>query len=81
MVLHGIPAYIPLKGTIDLEKEKIRLNKQIEKIDKQISKINKKLNSEFSKRAPKELIEKENEKLNGLELKKEQLNDQKSILD
>ncbi|MHA1510888.1 MAG: class I tRNA ligase family protein, partial [Promethearchaeota archaeon] len=81
MVLHGIPAYIPLKGTIDLEKEKIRLNKQIEKIEKQITKINKKLSSDFSKRAPKDLIEKENEKLNGLELKKEQLNDQKSILD
>jgi valyl-tRNA synthetase len=81
MVLHGISAYIPLKGTIDLEQEKIRLNKQIEKLDKQILKINKKLNSEFSKRAPKELIEKENEKLNGLELKKEQLKDQKSILD
>ena len=81
MVLHGISAYIPLKGTIDLEQEKIRLNNQLEKIDKQISKINKKLNSEFSKRAPKELIEKENEKLTGLELKKQQLNDQISILD
>ncbi|MHA1474360.1 MAG: hypothetical protein ACTSQ5_04155 [Promethearchaeota archaeon] len=66
---------------MDLEKEKIRLNKQIEKIEKQITKINKKLSSDFSKRAPKDLIEKENEKLNGLELKKEQLNDQKSILD
>ena len=80
IVLHGITAYIPLHGIIDLEAEKARMQKQIAKVDKLMEKITKKLSSDFAKRAPKELVDKEREKFVDAEHKKEQLMDQLKML-
>ena len=79
IVLHNIAGYIPLAGMIDLEKEKERVTKQLEKVEKFIQKINKKLNSDFAKRAPKELIDKENEKLEEYKHKKAEMEEQLAI--
>jgi valyl-tRNA synthetase len=80
IVLHGITAYIPLHGIIDLEAEKARMQKKIAKVEKQIEKISKKLSGDFSQRAPKELVDKEKEKLTDAEHKKAQMNDQLKMI-
>ena len=80
IVLRGIPAFIPLKGMIDFEKQKARVKSFLVKTVKQIKIIEKKLNSQFSKRAPIELVEKEKQKLSELKIKVEQLEDQLKIL-
>ena len=80
IVLHGITAYIPLQGIIDLDAEKARIHKQIAKVEKQIEKITKKLSGDFSKRAPQELVDKEHEKQKLAEYKKEQLHEQLKMI-
>ncbi|MFW9822707.1 MAG: valine--tRNA ligase [Candidatus Thorarchaeota archaeon] len=80
LVLQGIPAFIPLAGMIDLEKERTRIDNALEKTQKDINKIEKKLKSEFSRRAPKELVEREQQNLEELKIKAEQLTDQLEML-
>ena len=80
IVLSGIPAFVPLSGMIDLEKEKARINTSLEKARKEANKIDKKLKSQFSERAPKELVEKERQNLEELRIKIEQLEDQLKML-
>ncbi|MFW9895652.1 MAG: hypothetical protein ACFFD7_07600, partial [Candidatus Thorarchaeota archaeon] len=80
IVLQGIPAFIPLTGMIDLEKERTRIDNALEKAQKDIDKIEKKLQSEFSRRAPKELVEREKQNLEELKIKAEQLTDQLEML-
>jgi len=57
--------YIPLADLIDISQETARVNKEIDKLNKDIEFLNKKLsNSSFLDKAPKELVEKhENKKL------------------
>ncbi|WP_457559036.1 valine--tRNA ligase [Candidatus Harpocratesius sp.] len=73
IILHGITAFLPLAGMIDLEKEKSRIQKNLEKVQNMITKINKKLQGSFAERAPKELVLQEREKLKEYLEKKEQL--------
>lgn len=81
IILRGIPAFIPLKGTIDFDKQKARINSILHKTVKQIENIEKKLKSQFSERAPAELVEKEKQKLSELQIKVDQLKDQLKILE
>ncbi|MCK5158282.1 MAG: class I tRNA ligase family protein, partial [Candidatus Heimdallarchaeota archaeon] len=80
IVLSGIPAFVLLSGMIDIEKEKTRINTSLEKAKKESIKIEKKLQSQFSKRAPKELVDKERKNLEELKFKIEQLEDQLKLL-
>ena len=49
--------YLSLKGIIDFEQEKIRLEKSLSKMEKEMNKINEKLESEnFMQNAPEEII-------------------------
>ena len=80
IVLSGIPAFVPLSGVIDTEKQKTRINTALEKSNREANKIEKKLQSQFSERAPKELVEKEEQNLKDLKIKIEQLEDQLKIL-
>jgi len=80
IVLRGIPAFIPLSGMIDVEKERIRIQTSLEKAKLEISKIEKKLQGQFSKRAPEELVEKERQRLEELKIKIDQFEDQLKIL-
>ena len=62
-VLTDIEIYIPLKGLIDVDKEKSRLEKEINKIKFELEKVNKKLtNKEFLGKAPDNIINKEKNK-------------------
>jgi valyl-tRNA synthetase len=80
IVLSGIPAFIPLPKTVDIEKEKTRINTSLDKAKIEANKIEKKLQSQFSERAPKELVDKERQNLEELKIKIEQLEDQLEIL-
>ncbi len=63
-VVRNMQIFIPLEGLIDIESETNRLKKQLSETEKTIIILKKKLsNKEFTKKAPKEVIEKNEEKL------------------
>jgi valyl-tRNA synthetase len=80
IVLSGIPAFIPLSGMIDIDKERTRIKTFLEKANLEKSKIEKKLRGQFSERAPKDLVDKERQKLEELVIKIDQLEDQLKFL-
>lgn len=62
-VIGDMDIYVPLKGLINIEIEKERLTKEINKLEYETILIDKKLsNSKFLKKAPKEVIEKTEQK-------------------
>jgi len=62
-VVSGIEIYIPLKGLIDIKKEKERLKRELGKLDLELERIKKKFqNKKFVKNAKPEVIEKERNK-------------------
>ncbi|OGY42725.1 MAG: valine--tRNA ligase [Candidatus Buchananbacteria bacterium RBG_13_39_9] len=80
-VVSGIEIYILLEGLIDTVKETERLSKEIEQIKNYIVTLEKKLsNQEFVKNAPKEVVAKENEKLEVQKEKLEKLEEQLKFL-
>ncbi|UCG03218.1 MAG: valine--tRNA ligase [Candidatus Heimdallarchaeota archaeon] len=80
VVIHEITAYIPLEEIINLEEEKEKVKKRLNNVKQKIHQINAKLSGPFSQKAPKDIIEKEKEKLNELDSKKSQLEEQLEIL-
>ena len=57
--------FVPLEGILDPEAEKKRLQKKIQETEQWIENIRKKVeNPSFAAKAPKEILEKEKEKLN-----------------
>ena len=65
VISDDIKVYIPMGEIVDMEKERKRLIQEIEDIKFEISRSEKMLsNSGFVEKAPKELVEKEREKLN-----------------
>ena len=81
IILKGIPAFIPLKGIIDFDKQRNRVTSSLEKTTKKIINLEKKLQSQFTERAPKDLVEKEKQNLSDLKIKIEQLKEQLKILE
>ncbi len=76
----GIEVYIDLEGVVDAGKEQKRLEKEIVELKKYTGNLEKKLtNKEFIKNAPKEIIEKEKQKLSEAQEKLEKL--QKQLTD
>ena len=62
-VVRGVELYIPLKGLVDLEKEKMQLMKRKIKIEDLLEGIDRKLSDEnFINNAPKKIIKGEKEK-------------------
>ena len=65
-VVDKVEIFLSLEGVIDFEEEKKRLQKELDKINKDIDFISKKLSNEsFVSRAPKDIVDKEREKLVG----------------
>ena len=59
--------YIPLKGLVDLEEEKNRMEKRISEIERLLAAIDGKLSNEnFLQRAPGSVVEKERSNLKKL---------------
>nr|MDO8116335.1 hypothetical protein [Candidatus Sigynarchaeota archaeon] len=80
LILHGISAYLPLEGIIDMNKERERLENEVQKSEKQSEGIKKKLSGPFSEKAPPDVVKQEKEKYNALEQKIKRLKEQISIL-
>ena len=58
-VVQDIKLFIPLKGVIDLGRERKRLEKEIKKTEEELVKVERKLsNEDFLKKAPPEVVEK-----------------------
>lgn len=59
-VIRDAEIFLPLKGLIDLDQERIRLEKEITRVSKLMEKTDRKLsNQDFLQRAPREIIDKE----------------------
>lgn len=62
-VIKGAEIFIPMEGLVDLDTEIVRLKKEKNNLEKEIDRVNKKLgNQGFLQKAPKEVVEKEQQK-------------------
>ena len=62
--MHGLEFFIPLADLIDLNVETERLSKERDRISGELEKVKKQLsNTQFIKRAPADVVEKERNKL------------------
>jgi len=74
-VIEGSELYVPLKGLIDLEKERDRINKEIDRLEDFLASIKKKLdNRQFVENAPEEVVQRERDKKTDTETNLEKLN-------
>ncbi|MCE2463274.1 MAG: valine--tRNA ligase [Dehalococcoidia bacterium] len=65
---------LPLAGVVDLSAERVRLNKELEECDAGLERVRGLLsNSDFSSKAPEEVVEREQERLNSLQERRERL--------
>jgi valyl-tRNA synthetase len=67
LALGPITAYLPLAGMVDLSAERVRLEKEEGELTKQIERLTTLLNGPFAEKAPAAVVQKEREKLAGLE--------------
>ncbi len=73
-IVNGTEIYVPLEGLIDVEVERARLQKEIARLAASVENIQKKLaNPNFVDRAPREVVQKEQEKLSNFEASLEKL--------
>jgi len=73
LALGAITCYLPLAGMVDLAAEHARLEKETGDMDKQIARLTGLLNSPFAEKAPPAVVQKEREKLAGLEASRREL--------
>ena len=63
LVVRGEVAALALKGVVDLDAERARLQKEMQKVEADIKRVDAKLgNAQFIERAPEEVVEEEREK-------------------
>jgi valyl-tRNA synthetase len=73
-VVEGAELFVPLEGVIDIEQERARLGKEIERASGMLDGVRRKLsNQNFVERAPKEVVDREREKLESFAQKLEKL--------
>jgi valyl-tRNA synthetase len=77
LVVGSIEAYLPLSGMVDVEAEIDRIDRELENAEEQISRLKELLAGPFSSRAPKDIVEKEIEKLAALEETAQKLRSQR----
>jgi valyl-tRNA synthetase len=78
--LGEIAAYLPLAGMIDLDKEKKRLELELKDIEGQIKRLTNLLASDFAKKAPTDIVQKEKQKLNGFVASREEITERLSSM-
>jgi valyl-tRNA synthetase len=67
LALGSLTAYLPLAGMVDLAAERTRLEKEEGELLQQIERLTALLNGPFAEKAPAAVVQKEREKLTGLE--------------
>jgi valyl-tRNA synthetase len=73
LVLGEVTVYLPISGLVDLEQERQRLQTELDELSKVISKSEALLQSDFAKRAPAALVDKERTKLADATSKRDQI--------
>nr|MBN2277554.1 valine--tRNA ligase [candidate division Zixibacteria bacterium] len=74
-IISGAEIFLPLKGLINIESEKNRLEKELQNLKTQLEKISKKLaNPDFLKNAPDDVVDREKSKKTDIEERVEKLN-------
>ncbi len=63
LVIAPVEVYLPLSGMVDLEQERARLEKELAEAQSQIARLEKLLGSDFAKKAPEAVVNKERGKL------------------
>jgi valyl-tRNA synthetase len=63
LVVAGVEIFLPLAGLVDTEAERARLEKEMGEVRAQIERLENLLQSDFARRAPLSLVEKERQKL------------------
>jgi len=63
LIIGGVEAYLPLAELVNLEAERSRMEKEMADIESQIARLEKLLSSDFAKKAPEAVIQKERNKL------------------
>ncbi len=71
-IITGVHIYMPLKGMIDYDVERKRLNKEKKKLDDEVNRLEKKLSNQgFLAKAPAKVVEMEREKLSDYQIKRD----------
>ncbi len=65
LVVGPVEIYLPLAGMVDENAERARLQKELSEVEAQISRLEKLLASDFARKAPPAIVQKEREKLQG----------------
>ena len=74
VILEDMEIFIPLKGLVDIKEELAKLAKEEEKLNKELKKSENKLqNKNFLERAPKEIVQKERDKVERFKAKLEKI--------
>jgi valyl-tRNA synthetase len=63
VVVGSVEMYLPLAGMLDIEAEIERITNEMDNVQSEITRLEELLKSEFSKRAPAEIVAKEEDKL------------------
>ena len=73
LALGPLTCYLPLAGMVDLAAERVRLTKETAELDKQIERLSGLLGGPFAEKAPAAVVQKEREKLAGLQASRAEL--------
>jgi valyl-tRNA synthetase len=63
LVAGAVEIFLPLSGLVDLDEERARLNKALAEAEAQIGRLEGLLDSDFAKKAPEAVVQKERDKL------------------
>lgn len=78
--LGDITAYLPLAAMIDVEKERTRMTVELTDLEEQIGRLTGLLASEFSGKAPSDVVQREREKLERYEASRDEIAERLSSL-
>ncbi|MCB0116389.1 MAG: class I tRNA ligase family protein, partial [Caldilineaceae bacterium] len=74
LVAGGVNVYLPLAGMVDLDAERQRLQKELDNVDNQLQRSEKLLaNQGFVAKAPAEIIQREEDKIAELKIRRQQI--------
>ncbi len=80
LVAGAVEIFLPLSGLVDLDEERARLNKALAEAEAQIGRLQGLLSSDFAKKAPETVVQKERDKLKAYQETREKLNGQLKAL-
>jgi valyl-tRNA synthetase len=63
LVVGAIEIYLPMSGLVDMDEQRLRLEKELAASQSQIDRLEKLLASDFARKAPAQVVQKEREKL------------------